>query len=56
MNLMEKDRFKRLTIEEVLTHPWICKRSLEVLEKRKNSGDLDKFKVYTATLADQLKE
>lgn len=38
-------------IEEVLTHPWICKKSLDMLEKRRNSGDLEKFSVYTATLA-----
>lgn len=40
-----------MSIEEVLTHPWICKKSLDMLEKRKNSGDLEKFSVYTATLA-----
>jgi serine/threonine protein kinase len=26
-SLLDKDRFKRMGIEEVLTHPWICKRS-----------------------------
>jgi len=41
-----------MTIEEVLTHPWICKRSLDMLEKRKNSGEHDKFSVFTATLSE----
>ncbi len=45
-----------MTIEEVLTHPWICKRSLAMLEKRRNSGDLDKFSVYTATLANYVEK
>ncbi len=49
--LLRKERLQRMTIEEVLTHPWICKRSLDMLEKRRNSGDLEKFSVYTATLA-----
>jgi calcium/calmodulin-dependent protein kinase I len=49
--LLKKDRFLRMSIEEVLTHPWICKKSLDMLEKRKNSGDFEKFSVYTATLA-----
>jgi hypothetical protein len=48
---LKKDRFQRTSIEEVLTHPWICKKSLDMLEKRRNSGDLEKFSVYTATLA-----
>jgi hypothetical protein len=45
-----------MTIEEVLTHPWICKKSLDILEKRKNSGDLEKFSAYTATLAKYIDE
>lgn len=49
--LLRKDRFQRMTIEEVLTHPWICKKSLDMLEKRRNSGDLEKFSVFTATMA-----
>jgi len=25
--LLEKDRYKRITLDEVLTHQWVCKRS-----------------------------
>ena len=45
-----------MSIEEVLTHPWICKRSLDMLERRRNSGDLEKFSVYTATLAKHIED
>jgi hypothetical protein len=45
-----------MSIEEVLTHPWICKRSLDLLEKRRNSGDLEKFCAFSATLAKHLDE
>jgi serine/threonine protein kinase len=41
--LLKKDRFERISIEGVLTHPWICKNNLAMLERRKNSGDLEKF-------------
>lgn len=27
LRLLEKDRFKRIGLEDVLSHPWICKRS-----------------------------
>ena len=53
--LLTKDRQKRVSIEEVLTHPWICKKSLDLLEKRKKSGNIEKFSVYTATLAKYVK-
>lgn len=36
LGLLEKDRFKRIGLEEVLGHPWICKRSKEIAEIRKN--------------------
>jgi hypothetical protein len=45
-----------MTIEEVLTHPWICKKSLDMLEKRRNSGDLEKFGAFTATMAKYVEE
>ena len=54
--LLQKDRFKRMSIEEVLTHPWICKKSLDVLERRRNSGNLEKFSAYAATLAKHVEE
>mmetsp|Transcript_1474 Transcript_1474/g.1458 ORF Transcript_1474/g.1458 Transcript_1474/m.1458 type:complete len:282 (+) Transcript_1474:361-1206(+) len=52
--LLEKDRFQRMSIEEVLTHPWICKRNLDLLIQRKSSGNLEKFQAYTNTLSDSL--
>jgi serine/threonine protein kinase len=27
LELLEKDRFKRISIEEVLSHPWICNKN-----------------------------
>ena len=30
LELLEKDRFKRIGLEEVLAHPWICKRSKDI--------------------------
>ncbi|CDW83301.1 myosin light chain kinase [Stylonychia lemnae] len=54
--LLKKDRFQRMTIEEVLTHPWICKKSLDMLEKRRNSGDLEKFSVFSATMANYVEK
>jgi len=45
-----------MSIDEVLMHPWICKRSQDLLEKRRKSGDLEKFKTFTATLAKHLDE
>ena len=35
IGLLEKDRFKRMTLEEVLAHPWICKKSVDIAESRK---------------------
>lgn len=46
--LLEKDRLKRITLDDVLVHPWVCKRSQEMQEMRRNSGDLEKFILYTA--------
>ena len=47
LGLLEKDRFKRISLDEVLTHPWICKRSAAIREMRRKSGDQDKFLLYT---------
>jgi hypothetical protein len=33
---LEKDRFNRIKLEEVLSHPWICKKRREIAEIRKN--------------------
>ena len=52
--LLNKDRFKRIALSSVLTHPWVCKRSREMLEKRKNSDPLNEFQVYTASMAKYL--
>ncbi len=48
IGLLEKDRFKRITLDEVLVHPWICKRNQQIQEMRRKSGDLEKFILYTA--------
>ena len=34
LDLLEKDRFKRIAIEDVLQHPWILKRSKQIEEIR----------------------
>lgn len=50
--LLEKDKKDRMTLEEVLQHPWIVKKSKSLIESRKKSGDTttaDKFKAFTAT-------
>jgi hypothetical protein len=45
--LLEKDRFKRIELEGVLSHPWICKRSKETQELRLNADLIDKFQVFS---------
>lgn len=30
IGLLEKDRFRRISLEDVLAHPWICKRSKDI--------------------------
>lgn len=47
VGLLEKDRYKRITLDEVLVNQWVCKRSQDIREMRKNSGDLEKFVLYT---------
>ena len=52
--LLNKDRFKRISLENVLTHPWICKRNKVMMEQRKKSDDLSKFAYMTASMAKYL--
>jgi hypothetical protein len=51
--LLEKDKSKRMTLEEVLQHPWILKKSKEgLLLQRKKSNEItaaEQFKAYTTT-------
>ena len=54
LGLLEKNRQKRISLDEVLTHPWICKRNQQMQEMRRKSGDLEKFILYTATDPKQL--
>jgi serine/threonine protein kinase len=49
LSLLEKDRFKRISLEEVLSHPWICKRSQDVLNLRKVSDPLHMFEAFSTT-------
>lgn len=52
--LLHKDKLKRISLDQVLTHPWICKRNKDMQELRRKSNDFSKFSVYTATLAKYL--
>lgn len=50
--LLAKDKKDRMTLEEVLQHPWILKKSKTLLESRKKSGDTstaEQFKAYSMT-------
>jgi serine/threonine protein kinase len=47
--LLEKDRFKRISIEDVLSHPWVCKRSKNMLEARNNADLLTQFEAFSTT-------
>lgn len=49
IELLEKDRFKRISLEEVLAHPWICKRSKDILEIRKNVDLIEQFEAFSTT-------
>lgn len=49
--LMEKDRTKRIRLEEVLDHPWIVKKQKSLVEMRRKSGEFGKFEAYTATFS-----
>jgi hypothetical protein len=46
---LEKDRFKRITLEEVLAHPWICKKSKDIAEIRKQVAPLESFEAFSDT-------
>jgi hypothetical protein len=47
--LLEKDRFKRISIEDVLSHPWVCKRSKNMLEARNKADLLTQFEAFSTT-------
>jgi hypothetical protein len=47
--LLEKDRFKRISLEEALSHPWICKRSKDMQDYRKTADALGQFEAYSTT-------
>lgn len=52
--LLQKDRLKRISLEDVLKHPWICKSNTVMQNLRMNSDELSKFSAYTATMAKYL--
>jgi len=50
--LLDKDKDKRMKLEEVLQHPWLIKKSKSLLEARKKSGDVnsaEQFKAFAVT-------
>lgn len=47
--LLEKDRFKRISLEEVLAHPWICKKSKDIAEIRKTVDMIERFEAFSTT-------
>mmetsp|Transcript_3398 Transcript_3398/g.2358 ORF Transcript_3398/g.2358 Transcript_3398/m.2358 type:complete len:258 (+) Transcript_3398:221-994(+) len=54
--LLEKDRFKRITLHEVLTHAWVCKRNKKMQQKRKNSDPLNELAYFAASDEKYLQE
>ncbi len=52
--LLQKDRHKRITLEEVLNHPWVTKRNQGIADLRRKSDDFSKFPAYCATLEEQI--
>jgi len=40
-----------MTLEEVMQHPWVCKRSKELLDKRRKSDEGNKFANFSAPLS-----
>lgn len=49
IGLLEKDRFKRISLEDVLAHPWICKKSKDIAEIRKTADMLECFEAFSTT-------
>jgi hypothetical protein len=49
LELLEKDRFKRISIEDVLSHQWVCKRSKNMLEARNKADLLSQFEAFSTT-------
>ncbi len=49
LGLLDKDRFKRIKLEEVLSHPWICKKSRDIAEIRKNVDQMEQFEAFSNT-------
>jgi hypothetical protein len=51
---LQKDPIRRMTIKQVLEHPWILKYDKAKLpEKRRNSRDASQFIIYTTTENDK---
>lgn len=49
MRLLEKDRFNRISLEDVLAHPWICKKSQDIAEIRKTVDLIEQFEAFSTT-------
>ena len=49
IGLLDKDRFKRIKLEEVLSHPWVCKKSQDIAEIRKNVDLIEQFEAFSNT-------
>ena len=49
LGLLEKDRFKRIGLEEVLGHPWICRRNKDIQELRRNVDLIEQFEAFSTT-------
>ena len=47
LELIVKDRTKRMTLTEVLEHPWITENCSDLREMRKNSDSISQFKLYS---------
>jgi len=42
LKLLEKDQRQRITIQEALMHPWVCRRSRQMLKIRENTAGDEK--------------
>lgn len=49
LKLLEKDRFKRISLDETLSHPWICKKDKNMQVLRQETKKQDKFELYSQT-------